>query len=602
VLKLNPLYRILSYCVAGASLLALSGCDQSPARNDGGSNPFGGSPAGEVTSKYNGQHLFKEITGEIGFDANPPLYPDGTFMTPEITPGGVAVFDYDNDGLLDILVVRHPSPLPWEEQLKASAPNRLYRQQPDHTFREVPDAAGLGGKGYHHGVAVGDVNNDGYQDVYICNFGGADEFFLNDGKGRFNAATDAAGFLNGKTAVLTSADNWSSTAAFFDADADGDLDLFVVHFATFDSKKKCKASNAADEWDYCGPHIFPGQLATLWRNDGSGRFTDVTAESGIKTAARGWGVIAADLTGDGKADVFQANDEEPNQLWVNQGDGTFVDEALLRGCALNAYGSVEANMGVAIGDVRNTGSSGFDVFSTHFAGETNTLWSSQGDGLYADTTSTAGMGLIDRPFTGWGCGFIDYDNDGFLDLAIANGRVTRGPVRPDAKAGQFWNRFAEPNLLFRGDGSGKFADVSKVSGDFTKKIEVHRALAFADLQNRGSIDMLSVNLDNTLRVFRNDAVPPGHHWLQVLPMIGKRDAQGARVTIEYGGKRQASLSLRAYSYLASNDPRVHFGLGKAAKVDSIEIAWPSGTPKRERFNVTDVNRLLVVQQGGGRTL
>jgi hypothetical protein len=555
-----------------------------------------------IASKYNPQHLFTEITGEIGFDANPPPYPDGTFMTPEITPGGVAVFDYDNDGLQDVLIVRHPNPLPWEQQVKATAPNRLYRQQPDHTFREVPDAAGLSGKGYHHGVAIGDVNNDGVQDVYICNFAGPDEFFLNDGKGRFSDATDSAGFLRGKSPLLTSPDNWSSTAAFFDVDEDGDLDLFVVHFATFDAKRKCKASTAADEWDYCGPHTFPGQLATLWRNDGTGKFADVTAESGIKTPARGWGVIAADLTGDGKADIFQANDEEPNQLWVNQGDGTYTDEALLRGCALNAFGSVEANMGVAVGDVRNTGSAWFDLFSTHFAGETNTLWSSQGDGLYVDTTSTAGMGMTDRPFTGWGCGFFDYDNDGFLDLAIANGRVTRGPVRPNANLGTFWNRFAEPNLLFRGDGTGKFTDISKVSGDFASKIEIHRALAFADLWNRGSVEMLCVNLDNTLRVYRNDAIPPDHHWLQVLPMAGRREALGARVTIEYGGRRQSALCLRAYSYLASNDPRIHFGLGKATKADAIEVAWPAGSPRRERFKITEIDRVLVVQQGSGQAL
>lgn len=550
---------------------------------------------------FDPQNLFKEVTGQLGFDENPPQYPDGTYMTPEITPGAVAVFDYDNDGLLDILLVRHPSPSPWEEQLKASAPNRLFRQQQDHTFREVPDAGGVGGKGYHHGVAVGDVNNDGFSDVYVCNFGGADEFFLNDGKGHFIDATSSAGFLNGKTPVLTSSDNWSSTAAFFDADADGDLDLWVVHFATFDAKRKCKGSVAADDLDYCGPHTFPGQLATFWRNDGKGNFTDVTAESGIKTPGRGWGIIAADLTGDGLADVFQANDEEPNQLWVNQGDGTFADEALLRGCALNAYGSVEANMGVAVGDVRNT-ASGFDLFSTHFAGETNTLWASQGEGMFADMTSAAGMGLIDRPFTGWGCGFFDFDNDGFLDLAIGNGRVTRGPVRPETNVGKFWNRFAEPNLLFRGDGTGKFTDVSKSAGDFTKKLELHRAVAFADLHNRGAVDLLCMNLDNTLRVFRNDAIPSNRHWLQVLPMIGKREALGAKVTLEYGGKQASALCLRAYSYLASNDPRVHFGLGLADKVDSVEVAWPSGTPKRERFKPEAVNQTAVLQQGSGQSL
>ena len=531
---------------------------------------------------------------------NPAPYPDGTFMAPEITPGGVAVFDFDDDGRLDILQVRHPSPAPWAEQIKASEPNRLFRQRNDGRFEEVPGAAGLAGKGFHHGVAIGDVNNDGKQDVYICNFGGPDEFFLNNGNGTFSDATAAAGFNKGATRILGSPDNWASTAAFFDSDADGDLDLWVVHFATFDPQKKCKASTSADELDYCGPHTFPGQLATLWRNEGNGTFTDITSQSGINVPGRGWGVIAADLTGDGRADVFQANDEEPNQLWVNQGDGTFIDEALLRGCALNALGSVEANMGVAIGDVRNAGE--LDVYVTHIGGETNTVWASQGEGLFADTTASSGMGLIDRSFTGWGCGFFDYDNDGFLDLAVVNGRVARGPVRPEANVGPFWNRFAEPNLLFRGDGSGRFSDVSGTAGDFTKKLEVHRALAFADLRNRGAIDLLCMNLDNTLRLFRNDAVPPDHHWLQVLPMIGKREAIGARVTLLTGSRKQTALCLRAYSYLASNDPRVHFGLGRAEKAQSVEIHWPSGAPRRERFAVEAADRVLVAQQGTGTAL
>lgn len=544
-------------------------------------------------------HLFKEVTAELGFEENPPPYPDGTFMTPEITPGGVAIFDYDNDGRLDILVVRHPAPAPWEEQLKTQAPNRLFRQRPNGTFEEVPNAAGLGGKGYHHGVAVGDINNDGFADVYICNFAGPDEFFLNQGNGMFVDATSAVGFLRPQNPVLISRDNWSSTAAFFDFDADGDLDLWVTHFATFDPKRKCKGHENAEELDYCGPHTYPGQLAALWRNEGNGTFTEITATAGINAAGRGWGVIAADLTGDGHADVLQANDEEPNQLWVNQGDGTFVDEALLRGCAVNAFGSVEANMGVAIGDLRNAANGGFDMYITHFGGETNTLWAAQAEGLYTDTTATAGMGMLDRPFTGWGCGFFDYDNDGNLDLAVANGRVARGPVRPEANLGVFWNRFAEPNLLFRGAGTGKFTDASKASGDFARRLEVHRALAFADLHNRGAIDLLSVNLDNTLRVFRNQAVPPGHHWLQVLPLAGKREAIGARVTITAGTQKKSALCLRAYSYLASNDPRVHFGLGTAEKADFVEIHWPSGTPRKERFEVGTVDRVLVVRQGTG---
>jgi hypothetical protein len=521
-------------------------------------------------------------------------------MAPEITPGGVAVFDFDDDGRLDILQIRHPSPAPWAEQVNASAPNRLFRQRNDGRFEEVAGAAGLGGKGFHHGVAIGDANNDGRQDVYVCNFGAPDEFFLNNGDGTFSDATTAAGFRKGATAILNSRDNWSSTAAFFDYDADGDLDLWVVHFATFDPLKKCKTSTSSAELDYCGPHVFPGQLATLWRNEGNGTFIDITSQVGIGTPARGWGVIAADFTGDGHADIFQANDEEPNQLWVSQGDGTFVDEALLRGCALNAFGSVEANMGIAIGDVRNRGE--FDIYVTHISGETNTVWASQEQGLFADATASAGMALIDRPFTGWGCGFFDYDNDGFLDLAVANGRVARGPVRPEANVGQFWNRFAEPNLLFRGDGSGRFSDISGRAGNFTEKLEVHRALAFADLSNRGAIDLLCMNLDNTLRIFRNDAVPPEHHWLQVLPMIGKREALGARVTISTGRATRAALCLRAYSYLASNDPRIHFGLGATTEAGPVQVDWPSGAPRREQFDVAGVDCVLVVQQGAGKAL
>jgi len=550
---------------------------------------------------FDAKQSFKEVTGELGIP-NPNLpYPDGTFMAPEITPGSVAVFDFDNDGLLDILEVRHPAPSPWEAQRETSEPNRLYRQGTDGRFVLVPNAGGAAGKGFHHGVAVGDVNGDGFADVYLCNLSGPDNFFLNAGNGTFVDAMEGAGFLSSPNKLLVSEENWSSTAAFFDCDRDGDLDLWVVHFATFDPSRKCKATSTTDELDYCGPHTFPGQLATLWRNDGRGVFTDATAESGINMPGRGWGVIAADLTGDGLADVFQANDEEANQFWVNQGDGTFADEALLRGCALNAFGSVEANMGVAVGDARNTGI-GLDLYVTHISGETNTLWATQGDGLFADSTGIAGMGMIDRPFTGWGCGFFDYDNDGLLDLAVANGRVARGPVRPEADVGPFWNRFAEPNLLFRGEPGGRMVDVSSTSGDFTKKLEVHRALAFADLRNRGAVDLITMNLDNTLRVFRNQAVPPGHHWLQVLPMVGKREALGARVTLAAGGRTRAALCLRAYSYLASNDPRVHFGLGTSMSVDSLEIGWPSGKPERERFEVREIDRVLTVQQGAGQSL
>jgi hypothetical protein len=539
--------------------------------------------------------LFTEITGSVGLVDKPPIYPDGRYMTPEITPGGVALIDYNNDGLLDILIICHPPPGEYQQMIKATAPNRLFRQTPEGKFVEVPGAAGLAGHGFHHGVAVGDVNNDGLPDVYVTNYASPDELFINNGDGTFRETTANSG-LNA-TELSRSNKNWSSTAAFFDFDGDGNLDLYVAHFATFDPAKKCMQSDSAADQDYCGPHMFPGQLGTLYRGHGDGTFEDVTSKAGIDAPGRGWGLICADLTGDGLADILQANDEEPNQLWVNQGNGKVADEAVLRGCAFNAAGSVEANMGIAVGDTRNTGN--LDLFITHITSETNTYFVDQGHGNWLDQTAAAGMAIIDRPFTGWGCGFFDYDYDGVLDLAVVNGRVAKGPARPEAEVGPFWNRYAEPNLLFRGDGRGHFADVSRDSGAFGKHLEVTRALAFGDLFNRGAIDLLTVSLDNNVRIYRNNAAPKDNHWLQVLPMIGKREAIGAKVTISVNGQKRSGLCLRNYSYLAANDPRVHFGLGKSDHVDSIEVAWPGGTPRREKFAVPAVDRVLRPKQGGG---
>ena len=536
--------------------------------------------------------LFTEITSQAGFDENPKPYPDGTFNTPEITPGGVALLDVEKNGRLDILMICHPAPGP--DQFKKTAPNRLFRQGADGKFTEVPGAGGLAGIGYHHGVAVGDIDNDGFPEVYVTNYASADQLFHNNGDGTFTDITAKANI----TSKIPPELNWASTAAFVDYDGDGFLDLVVVHFATFDPRKICQTSNDALDRDYCGPHMFPGQLITLYHNNGNGTFTDVTRQVGMETPGRGWGLIAAPITADGPQEILQANDEEPNQLWVNQGNGQFIDEAVLRGVGFNASGSVEANMGVTIGDVFNRGA--LDVFITHITTETNTLFKNNGDGTFADVTPTAGMGPIDRPYTGWGTGLFDFDNDGNLDIAVANGRVAKGPSRADAKLGAFWSQYAEPNLLFQGDGNGHFTDVSTSAGAFTQRPEVHRAMAFGDLFNRGRFDIVTMNLDNTLRIYRNDGASASNHWLQVLPMLGKREAIGAKVYLTAAGKRRAAVCMRAYGYLASNDPKVHFGLGATTSVDTLEVVWPSGKPKREKFQVTGVDQLLTVRQGEGK--
>ncbi len=528
--------------------------------------------------------LLTDVTEQLGFKRSSEPWPNGTFATPEITPGGLALFDYDNDGRLDILQICHGAP----GQLDKSVANRLFHQEPDGSFKEVPDAGGLKSGGYAHGVAIGDVENRGFPDVFITSFGG-DRFYRNNGDGTFTDRTAAAGF-DPKT------HHWSSSCTFFDYDRDGFLDLFVVRFAIFDPKKRCLGSSNPEDLDYCGPHMFEAVMSTLYHNNGDGTFSDVTAKAGIDAPSRGWGVVCADFTGDGWPDIFVANDEEPAQLWVNQRDGTFKDEAIQRGCALNSAGRVEAGMGVAVGDFNGDGI--LDLFVTHFAGETNTAYMSLPKaGQFDDNTAGAGMATIDRPFTGWGCGCIDIFNRGILDLAVANGRVTQGPVRAGAALGKFWNRFAEPKLLFLNDGQGHFQDASARTGDYGKAPQISRGMAFGDLFEDGAIAIAVQNLDNSLQIYRNTAPKQGNHWLIVRAMTGKRDAYGALLTADLGDKKLVRLANPGYSYLSSNDPRAHFGLGKSDHVTGLHVLWPSG--KKERFEVKSVDRVLTIQEGAG---
>jgi len=570
----------------GAYLLVQVGCDNGsagvPAGGDGiEQESYSSSPLGDV--KTSGQ-LLTDVTLAIGIRNPIGPWPDGQYMTPEITPGGVALLDYDNDGRLDIYQVCHCPPGSFSEP----APNRLYRQQPDGSFVEVAGAAGLDDPGFGHGVAVGDTDNDGDLDVYVTNYG-PDAFFINNGDGTYRNATSAAGF---------SGDHWSSSAAFLDYDRDGDLDLYVVRFARFDPRKICKGQADDSERDYCGPHMFDGELDALYRNNGDGTFSDVTRAAGITAPGRGWGIVCADLTGDGWIDVYIANDEEPAQLWVNGGDGTFADEAVIRNVAFNGHGRVEAGMGVAAGDVSGDGL--LDLLKTHITSETNTLFVAVEEGLYVDETANAGMAAVDRPFTGWGCGLVDFDHDGDLDAAVVNGRVSRGQVLPGANLSPFWNRFAEPKFLFANEGRGRFTDVSGQTGQFGSRLEVSRGLAMGDLDDDGDVDFVVNNLDNTLRVYRNDAPAAGAHWLKVRAMVGKRDAYGAELSLVAGGRKLVRVAHPAYSFLSSNDPSVHFGLGAANDVRSLEITWPDGA--REQFEVPGVDRQLVLRQGGGTAL
>ena len=569
--------------------LSMAGCDRTaaPSSSTGASatsaTRTGAASSGAADSAN--APLLTEVTEQLGLKQPTEPYPDGTFQTPEITPGGIALFDYDNDGRLDILQILHGPP----GQFDKPVPNRLYHQESDGTFKEVPNAGGLLSGGYAHGVAVGDTDNKGLPDVFISSFG-ADRFYHNNGDGTFTDRTAAAGF-DPKT------HHWSSSCAFFDYDRDGYLDLIVTRFAVWDPNQHCRASSDPKDLDYCGPHMYEGTLSTLYHNNRDGTFTDVTAKAGIDAPSRGWGVVCADLTGDGWPDIYVANDEEPAQLWVNQHDGTFKEEAIIRNCALNAAGRAEAGMGIAVGDVN--GDHKLDLFITHISSETNTLYTTLPQpGQFDDTTAAAGMGAVDRPFTGWGCGFIDIFNRGILDAAVANGRVTKGPVHASARLGKFWNRFAEPKLLFLNDGKGHFEDASARTGSYGKIPQVSRGMAFGDLFGDGAISIVVQNLDNTIQVYRNTAPKQGNHWLIVRAMTGKRDAYGALITADVGGKKLLRLAHPTYSFLTSNDPRAHFGLGKSDRVEALHVLWPSG--KKERFAVPGVDRVLTIHDGEGQ--
>ncbi|MCE2414147.1 CRTAC1 family protein [Candidatus Poribacteria bacterium] len=556
--------------------------------------------------------FFTEVTAALGFPQPETHWHAGTHALPEVIGSGVALFDYDNDDALDVLHVRFPRP--GEEN--TPAPNRLFRQQPDGTFVDVTETAGIGHEGYGQGVAIGDVDNDGDADVYVTNYGDTDVFYRNNGDGTF--ALQEAGLSN---------EAWGTSATFGDYDRDGYLDLYVANYVKFDPASVCRGKHGAP--DYCNPQVFEPAADRLFRNNGDGTFTDVSEQTGIAAMpGRGLGVVCLDLTGDGWADFYVANDGEANQLWVNQKDGTFAEEAILHGLAFNAYGQPEGSMGIAVGDVN--GDTHPDLFVTHLSGETNTFYTGTATfSVFVDMTEMSGFAGRDLPFTGFGCGFVDFDNDADLDIALVNGRVKRGPILAGANTGEFWNFYAEPNLLFQNSGQQSavgnrqqetgmeerkkrrmgaqssnlatfqpnFTDVSSRATDFTRRIEVSRGMAFGDIDKDGDIDMVVSGLDNRLRFFRNDAPPPQHHYLSVRAITENRDALGAQVMLRTASGTLTGYVLSGTSYLSSSESNVHFGLGKIDEVQAIEVHWQDGS--REKFPGATPNQRAVVYQGEG---
>ncbi len=529
---------------------------------------------------------FEDVTVKSGLHFVHDSGATGTFFMPESIGSGGALFDFDNDGRLDVYLVHCGG-------TNFTSRHQLFHQQSDGAFRDVSAGSGLDVNGHGMGVATGDVNNDGRVDVLLTEYGRA-RLFLNRGSGKFEDVTATSGIDNTR---------WGTSAAFFDYDRDGWLDLVIANYVDYSPTEKCFDTRGAQE--YCGPQAMPGTVTKLFRNlgatNGAARFSDESVRSGLaRKIGPALGVVCADFTGDRWPDIFLADDGQPNRLFVNRHDGTFTEEAATRGLAYTMLGGTAANMGVALGDVN--GDELFDVFVTHLAWEQHTLWQQGPRGVFQDRTAAAGLNVAAWRGTGFGTTLADFDLDGANDLALVNGLIKRGddPAPRLPGLASFWSPYAQRNQLFANDGQGRFRDISADNAAFSGLAAVGRGLLSGDLDNDGAMDVIATSAGGPARVFRNIASRRGH-WLSVRAVNspqGGRDAYGAEVIVLSGAKRWWRLVQPGTGYLVSNDPRAHFGLGSATTFDSVTVIWPDGT--EEIFPGGQADQLLVLSQGGGK--
>ncbi|HTU91133.1 MAG TPA: CRTAC1 family protein [Gemmataceae bacterium] len=540
------------------------------------------------SSSYDDPLWFRDDTASVTVDFQHQAGPVGRYFMPQIMGSGAALLDFDNDGRFDLYFVHNGGP-------ESSTRNQLYHQTQDGCFEDVSTGSGLDIAGYGMGVAVGDMDNDGWVDVYVSQYGGG-RLFRNRGQGRFEEVTRSAGVEQ---------PCWGTSCAFVDYDRDGWLDLIVVNYVDYDPSHKC--GPASGKGDYCHPSTFPGSEARLFRNLGrDGKeswlgFRDVTVSAGLARRAPGLGVVCADFNGDGWLDIFAANDAAANLLWINRRDGAFVEEARMRGVAFDGLGNAQSNMGATVGDVDGDGR--FDLFISHLTAETHTLWRQTAKGLFEDGTAAARLAMPHWRGTGFGTILTDFDNDGALDIAVANGRVARGPVVSGDGLSPYWGRYAERNQLFRNDGKGVFSDISRGNKAFCGAFAISRGLVWGDFDDDGGIDVVTTAVAGPARFYRNIAAGRGH-WLIVRARdpVRKRDAYGAVVSFQAGGRSRIGLINPGQSYLSSGDPRAHFGLGSIDRVEEIRIDWPDGPVQdaAEIFPCGPVDRVVVVERGKGR--
>jgi hypothetical protein len=549
----------------------------------------GGSPSEEV--------IFVDVGLSAGIDFTHFNGMTGHFTIAEITGQGAGLVDFDGDGDLDVYLVQ--GRLLGERMSEAVFPwrgpepprDRLYRNDlivgkdgsRQLRFTDVTGVSGIEADGYGMGVTAGDFDNDGDVDLYITNLG-SNQLYRNRGDGTFEDVTSAAGVDDPR---------WSTCAAFVDYDRDGDLDLFVSNYVDFETAptRECYAASSAR--DFCGPDAYNPVPDRLFRNRGDGTFEDITLAAGVnKEFGAGFGVVAADYNLDGWIDIYVANDGDPNQLWINNGDGTFRNEALWAGAAINSEGSAEASMGVDADDFDEDGDD--DIFMTHIMEETNTLYVNDGTGLFEDRTGAAGLAAISLGKTGFGTGWFDFDNDGWLDLLIHNGAVRALAER--VRAGDPYP-LGQPNHLLRNTGNGTFEVASGRAGATFPLIEVSRGAAFGDIDNDGDTDVLVANNNGPARLLVNQ-VGNRSHWLGLELLLDDppRHALGAKVEVVLSDGTSRHRRVRTDgSFCSARDPRVLIGLGKVTKVKEIRVVWPGG--RQETWRNVPIDAYSTLREG-----
>jgi hypothetical protein len=508
----------------------------------------------------------------------------------ETTGCGVALFDYDNDGRLDVFLVNGTT---LEGFPKGSEPTtHLYRNKGDGTFEDVTAKAGVSAHGWGQGAATGDYDNDGDEDLFVTYYG-QNRLYRNSGDGTFVEIAERAGLKNARV-------RWGTGAAFIDYDRDGHLDLFVANYIDLDLATAPTPDSGLCRYKgvpvACGPPGLPGGKNALYRNKGDGTFEDVSDRAGILKASGTYGLGAStlDFDDDGWTDIYVANDSNPSALYRNNRDGTFTDIGVRAGCAYSQDGKPQAGMGIGLGDYDRDGT--IDLVKTNFAGDTSTLYANLGNGFCEDRTFASGLGLNTR-WLGWGAGLVDLDNDGWLDIFLTNGHVY-----PEVSQIKTEAAYQQRKVVYRNLMNGRFADVTERMGAPASTPKAGRGTAFGDLDNDGDLDIVINNVHDAPDLFRNDT-KSDHRWL-IVKLVGttsNRSAIGARVRAVVGDLTLVQEVRGGGSYISQNDLRVHFGLGAAKQVERLEVRWPNGG--EEVWENVAANQILKVTEGkrrGGR--